>query len=256
MNVYSQLSYFEITHETNGLTMMIFYQLLGEGLTMRQVQMIDNAYQCEGTRSDVPGWTSTEGFDCPAIYNIQAVNNTLCVNQFISNGYSENTACCFCPFGGIDTAMVVFKEVNTTEVSCLDRQNWKVTGQREVNCQVILDTNCPTFASFVADSSSGLSAGQACCSCEGGGYSGPLLGQMFRVSMLPNTESFHEMYQVSDGTITGSIYELARIVSATYGFGLYEVQLPGSSGTSAFNTKQDCIRYLSQGFMGLCLGTW
>ena len=221
--------------------------------TIRELQ--SSTYQCEGNRTNVYGWTSSEGLDCAAIYENQLSNNTLCSNQFPNLGYTESTACCFCPFGGIDVSQVVFKEVNNSETQCLNRANWEISSTMSpITCDSIAASNCPFWVTILIDTQNELLGREACCACEGGGYTGPLIGQTFRANFVTGTESYHQIFQYSDGTYGGSIYEFAESVSATYGFGLYQTLLMRISGTSSYNRKLDCARALVRNQIDICVG--
>ena len=222
----------------------------------QMLQSRNSTYQCEGSLANIAGWTNMEGQDCSAIYQEQLINDTLCSAQYYNAGYTENTACCYCPNGGIDLERAVFKEAVNEQ--CRDRAGWNILFRNNlITCDRFKEVQdlCLGNVALLVDSSNGLTAKDACCIC-GGGYSGYLMGKTFRAQFISNTESFHQMFAYSNGTtIDGSIFELMNLVSSTYGFGLYETDNPYEpSGTSGSNAKNDCVGAITNNQLDLCIG--
>ena len=220
----------------------------------QMLQSRNSTYQCEGSLANIAGWTNMEGQDCPVIYQEQLLNDTLCSMQYRNAGNTENTACCYCPNGGIDLERAVFKEAVNEQ--CRDRAGWNINIQNNVmTCDIFTEDECLSpRGAFARDSLNGLSVKDACCIC-GGGYSGSLMGKTFRTQFLSSTESKHQMFAYPNGTIDGSFVEFMNSVSSTYGFGLYQTDSPyGQSGTSGSNVKNDCVTAMMRDQLDLCIG--
>ena len=217
-----------------------------------QVIVTSPKVECEGSHIDIVGWMDGYHRNCADLFQLQKLSGNFCINEFIHNGYSENTACCYCEGGGIDLDSMIVKEQDGKE--CTDRADWMFEDDN-ITCHDVSMTKSSPYAcsSFgtIPEPNSFLSAEQACCNCAGG-YNGPLIGKTLRVNVIDRTESIHQMFIHRNGTRDGSIMWLMKQTAKSYGFGMYETDLNEVNGTSG--DKVNCLRDVYYGNIDICIG--
>ena len=266
------------------------------GLLVKSFDVTAAAAVGEGTCENLRNWrTPMDNLTCDDLFDA----GTVCNNTYFSNGHFENSACCFCPHGGIILEKQLTAEYNisispndsewnsnSTEENglCIDRKNWEIgIGNMRITCDHFTSDICQTGRGRLIDTSNLISAREACCACSKGGYRGSLIGKQFRVGVVADTESLHQLYSLpsantgtdddmmtlSSNKYDGSLMKLMQLVSESHGFGMYEqdiVPFNGGnnssnnfidwSGDSPYNRKFNCIFNMMRGNVDICLGKY
>lgn len=197
---------------------------------------------------------------CERIRN-ERQDESVCSASYNYEGYSENTACCYCD-GGLDLRSILVEEVAAESESCIDKPGWK---SDDLYCSNYTNDKdgytCEIYGALTDTLSFALTSGnEACCTC-GGGYRGSLIGKTFRVGIVPMSEEVYSAYTNSDGTINGSIPEFVQYGAENLGIGLYETDFSINSAikypenvTSQIN--QRCLDDLREGHVDVCVGEY